>query len=412
MTGETTGAMPLTLIRNADVYTPDHAGVMDVLIVGERVARVGKDLQKEFGAVRGLTVREGDGLRLVPGFIDQHVHVAGGGGGGGFVTRGPEAMMSDLTRWGITTAVGITGTDGTTRALIGLLAKVHALEAEGISAWMWTGSYDVPAPTLTGSIRGDLVLIDKVIGVGEVAISDHRSSMPTIPELARIAAECRMGGRIGGKCGILHVHLGDEPSGLEPLFQLVRDFDVPITQYCPTHVNRIPFLMDHAVKFALEGGPIDLTTFVPGPQGMPKCIKASAAVMTALNAGVPLDRITLSTDGNGVHPFFGADGSIDRLELWQIGTLYEEVRDLVLDEGLPLEQAVRPVTLNVARLLRLERKGRVAAGADADLVLLDARLRIRDVYARGRRVVENGQPVVKGWFEGKDHSALPRGERP
>jgi beta-aspartyl-dipeptidase (metallo-type) len=170
--------------------------------------------------------------------------------------------------------------------------------------------------------------------------------------------------------------------------------------------------MDHAVKFALEGGPIDLTTFVPGPQGMPKCIKASAAVMTALNAGVPLDRITLSTDGNGVHPFFGADGSIDRLELWQIGTLYEEVRDLVLDEGLPLEQAVRPVTLNVARLLRLERKGRVAAGADADLVLLDARLRIRDVYARGRRVVENGQPVVKGWFEGKDHSALPRGERP
>jgi beta-aspartyl-dipeptidase (metallo-type) len=412
MSVETTGdAMPFTLIRNADVYTPDHAGVMDVLIAGERVARVGRELQKEFGAVRGLTVRDGDGLRLVPGFIDQHVHVAGGGGGGGFVTRGPEAMMSDLTRWGITTAVGITGTDGTTRALIGLLAKVHALEAEGLSAWMWTGSYDVPAPTLTGSIRGDLVLIDKVIGVGEVAISDHRSSMPTIPELARIAAECRMGGRIGGKCGVLHVHLGDEPSGLDPLFQLVRDFDVPIAQYCPTHVNRIPFLMDHAVKFALDGGPIDLTTFVPGPEGMPKCIKASKAVTLALKAGVPLDRITLSTDGNGVHPFFGADGSIDRLELWQIGTLYEEVRDLVLDEGLPLEQAVRPVTLNVARLLRLPRKGRVVAGADADLVLLDARLRIRDVYARGRRVVESGEPVVRGWFEGKDHSALPRGER-
>jgi beta-aspartyl-dipeptidase (metallo-type) len=411
MSGDTAAAIPFTLIRNADVYTPDHAGVTDVLLVGERVARVGKDLQKEFASVRGLTVRDADGLRLVPGFIDQHVHVAGGGGGGGFVTRGPEAMMSDLTRWGITTAVGITGTDGTTRALIGLLAKVHALEAEGISAWMWTGSYDVPAPTLTGSIRSDLVLIDKVIGVGEVAISDHRSSMPTIPELARIAAECRMGGRIGGKCGILHVHLGDEPSGLDPLFQLVRDFDVPIAQYCPTHVNRIPFLMDHAIKFARDGGPIDLTTFVPGPEGMPKCIKASTAVMQALKAGVPLDRITLSTDGNGVHPFFGADGAIDRLELWQIGTLYEEVRDLVLDEGLPLEQAVRPVTLNVARLLRLERKGRVAPGADADVVLLDARLRIQDVYARGRRVVEHGEPVVKGWFEGKDHSALPRGKR-
>lgn len=408
---ETPSAMPFTLVRNAEVFTPDPLGVTDVLVVGERVAAVGNDLHAQLGSVRGLTVHDAAGLRLVPGFIDQHVHLQGGGGGGGFVTRGPEAMLTDLTRWGITTAVGITGTDGTTRSLLGLLGKVRALEAEGLSTWMWTGSYDVPVPTLTGSIRGDLVMIDKVIGVGEVAISDTRSSMPTTPELARIAAEARMGGRIGGKCGILHVHLGDEPAGLDPLFRAVKDFEVPIAQYCPTHVNRIPHLMDHAIEFARRGGPIDLTTFVPGPEGMPKCIKASRAVQMALAAGVPLPRITLSTDGNGVHPFFAADGSIERLELWQIGTLYEEVRDLVLDEGLPLEQALRPVTLNVARLLGLARKGRIAEGGDADLVLLDDRLRIRDVYARGRLVVSGGRPVVTGWFESKGHGTLPRGER-
>lgn len=408
---ETPNAMSFTLVRNADVFAPEPLGVTDVLVVGERVAAIGKDLAREFAAVRGVTVHDAAGLRLVPGFIDQHVHLQGGGGGGGFVTRGPEVMLTDLTRWGITTAVGITGTDGTTRSLLGLLGKVRALEAEGLSAWMWTGSYDVPVPTLTGSIRGDLVMIDKVIGVGEVAISDTRSSMPTVPELSRIAAEARMGGRIGGKCGILHVHLGDEPAGLDPLFRAVADFEVPIAQYCPTHVNRIPHLMDHAIEFARRGGPIDLTTFVPGPEGMPKCIKASRAVQMALDAGVPLERITLSTDGNGVHPFFAADGSIERLELWQIGTLYEEVRDLVLDEGLPLWQAIRPVTLNVARLLGLERKGRIAPGGDADLVLLDDKLRIREVYARGRLVVSGGQPIVRGWFEGKSHAALPRGER-
>lgn len=404
--------VPFTLIRGAEVYTPDPAGAVDVLLVGERIARVGPGLAAEVAGLRGVRVRDAGGLRMVPGFIDQHVHLAGGGGGGGFATRGPEAKLSDLTRWGITTAVGITGTDGTTRPLVALLAKVRALEAEGLSTYMWTGAYDVPTPTLTGSIRTDLVWIDKMIGVGELAVSDHRSSMPTVPELARIAAEARMGGRIGGKCGILHVHLGDEPAGLDPLFRAVRDFEVPIAQYCPTHVNRVPPLLEQAFEFARRGGPIDLTTFVPGPEGMPKAVAAGEAVRRALEAGVPLDRITLSTDGNGVHPFLAPDGSLERLELWPIGTLYEEVRDLVREQGLPLEQAVRPVTVNVARLLRLERKGRIAPGADADLVLLDERLRIREVFARGRLVVEAGEPIVRGWFEGKDHSALSRGERP
>ncbi len=401
--------MEMTLLRGGELYAPEPAGHGDVLIVGERVARAGGDLGA-FAHLDGVTVRDVSGLRVVPGFIDQHVHVTGGGGGGGFVTRGPEVMLTDLTRWGITTVVGITGTDGTTRTPIALLAKIRALEAEGLSAYMWTGAYDVPPPTLTGSIRGDLVLIDKVIGVGELAISDKRSAMPTIPEIARIAADCHMGGRLGGKCGILHVHVGDEPSGLEPLFQVMRDFEVPITQYCPTHVNRIPHLMAHAIEYAKQGGPIDLTTFVPGPHGMPKAIKASQAVRQALDAGVPLERITMSTDGNGVHSFFAADGSIERVELWEIGTLYEEVRDLVRDEKLPLEQAILTVTLNVARLLRLDdRKGRIRAGADADLVLLDPDLRIAEVYARGRRMLEGGQPVVRGWFEGKNHSTLPRG---
>ena len=146
--------------------------------------------------------------------------------------------------------------------------------------------------------------------------------------------------------------LFDEPtSALDPIFRLVRDFEVPISQYCPTHVNRIDHLLEHGFEFGRQGGTIDMTTFVPGPGGMPKAIKASRAVRKALEAGVPLERITMSTDGNGVHPFFGADGTVERLELWQIGTLYSEVRDLVRQEGLPLDQAIRPVTTNVARLL-------------------------------------------------------------
>jgi beta-aspartyl-dipeptidase (metallo-type) len=180
--------------------------------------------------------------------------------------------------------------------------------------------------------------------------------------------------------------VGDEPGVLEPLFQVVRDFDVPIAQCCPTHVNRIPHLMDHAIEYARRGGPIDLTTFVPGPHGMPRAVKASRAVRQALDDGVPIERITMSTDGNGVHSFFAPDGSIERIELWEIGTLYEEVRDLVRDEKLPLQQAILPVTLNVARLLRLDdRKGRRRCRSRAARRRAPDHgdVRARPAYARG-----------------------------
>lgn len=68
-----------------------------------------------------------------------------------------------------------------------LMGKCRALNDDGISAYHWAGSYRVPPATITGTIQGDLCLIESCIGVGEIAVSDHRSSAPTAQELARIA---------------------------------------------------------------------------------------------------------------------------------------------------------------------------------------------------------------------------------
>ena len=65
---------------------------------------------------------------------------------------------------------------------------------EGLSAWCWTGGYHVPPTTLTASVRSDIVHIDCVIGLGELAISDHRSSQPGYDELARLASEVHVAG--------------------------------------------------------------------------------------------------------------------------------------------------------------------------------------------------------------------------
>ena len=130
------------------------------------------------------TIIDAAGLRTMPGLIDGHVHVTGGGGEAGFRTRVPPVPLSRFTTAGITTVVGLLGTDDVARGPSELLATLYALREEGLNAYGYAGGYHVPPATLTGSVRGDLVFVEALIGIGEVAISDHRSSQPTLRRVA------------------------------------------------------------------------------------------------------------------------------------------------------------------------------------------------------------------------------------
>ena len=129
-------------------------------------------------------------------------------------------QLSDFLDAGITSAVGVLGTDTTTRSQVpkeplshvqhdhlvspcsakassmlkslyamqeNLVAKCRGLTASGMTCYHWCGGYAVPCPTATGSIQRDMCLIDSCLGVGEVAVSDHRSSVPSVHHLANIA---------------------------------------------------------------------------------------------------------------------------------------------------------------------------------------------------------------------------------
>ena len=387
----------MLLLRNVDLYTPAPAGRTDLLVGGGRLLHVGPDLHLPRGW--GETVDAG-GLLALPGFIDGHVHITGGGGEGGYATRTPELLLSDAIRGGVTTVVGCLGTDGVTRSLAGVLAKARALDEEGLTAFMWSGHYAVPVHTLTGSIERDLLLIDKVIGVGEVAVSDHRSTQPTFDEFARLAAEARRGGILSGKAGLVNVHLGDGRRGLDLLRRVAAETEIPVTQFVPTHVNRNPTLFEEGIAWAKRGGYVDFTTStVPAflAEGEVKC---SVALRRMLEAGVDVSRITFTSDGQGSLPAFDAQGALARLDIGRVTSLFAEVRDAVLQEGLALEVAVQTITANPARTLKLRGKGQLVAGADADLVLVEARsLAIRGVIARGRWLMRDGEPTARGTFE-------------
>ena len=372
----------LTLIEGAEIHSPVPLGQQDLLVADGRIAWLGKGLTvpPDWPLVRV----DGRGRYLVPGLVDPLAHITGGGGEGGFAFRTPELAAREALSAGVTTLVAALGTDSLTRTPAQVLGKVREFRAAGVSAYMYTGSYHLPVKTLTGSVESDIMLIPEVLGVGELAISDHRSSAPTHDELARLVSEARVAGLLAGKSGVSFFHVGDGRGALAPLRALRDGTDIPLRQLYPTHCNRNPWLFAEAIDWGRAGGWVDLTT-----SSFPELLDdgeqlAAEALVALLESDVPADRISFSSDANASLPRFDGEGRLIELRCGQIASLWQEcVRACAL--GVSLEVALGAVTANPARALGLAGKGAIGVGLDADLLLIDPNtLAIQRVMSGGQ----------------------------
>ncbi len=375
-----------TLIKKVELASSHYQGLQDILICGQKIVEISPEINSDR---KDLEVIDGREQLAIPGYIDQHVHVTGGGGEGGFTTRIPELGLSKCIEAGVTTLVGLLGTDATTRCVENLIAKTKGLNEEGVTAYCLTGSYDYPSPTLTGSVKKDIVFINEVIGV-KLAISDHRSSYPTKEELIKLVTQSSQAALLGHKPGFVHIHMGTGKAGLQPVFDVLEETDVPIKFFRPTHVKKI---VDDAVKFAKMGGYIDLTASAQSDAVV-------KVLFELLDKGAPRQLITVSSDSNGSSPKWNSNNEYIGIGVSKMTSMHLFTKELVQKHGYTWEEALEFTTVNPAKALELYPvKGVIQTGSDADLLLLDQKGDIDTVVAKGKAMMLNGEILVKGVFE-------------
>lgn len=379
----------IKLIQNTELYSPKYLGKKDILIAGNKIVAIADNLDVYKNQADVFDVQ---GKIVTPGLIDQHIHITGAGGKDGFSSMTPEINISELIACGTTTVMGLLGTDGTVRNIKTLYAKAKSLEEEGISAYMLCGYYGLDTVTITDGIQGDMIFIDIVLGC-KIAISDIRSSYPTATELVRKLRDVRVGGFIGNKKGILHVHLGNLDSKMDVLFKLVNEYKFPIEHISPTHVGKTKELFDQAIEFAKLGGIIDITT------GASKYTDPYKSVLYALESGVSIDSITFSSDGNAGLTKFDDAGNPIGVRKAPIDKNLKEVVLLIKKGGVSISEAFKLITTNPAQNLGLKHKGKIDVGYDADLCCFTEDLQLTDVFAKGQQMMRNGSVIEKGNFE-------------
>ena len=391
----TTRHAMLTLLTNADVFAPEPLGLRHVLVAGDQIVFMDERCPVLDDALN-VDLMDLDGARPIPGFIDAHAHLTGGGGEAGYETSVPAPLLSEFTRAGVTTVIGLLGTDDLVRTTSSLISRIKALRAEGMSAFGYTGGYHIPPMTLTGTVRSDIVHIEELIGVGELAISDHRSSQPTLQDVLRLASEAHVAGLMTGKAGVVHFHVGDGSRGLELIREALDVSELPPRVYYPTHVNRRKALFEEACDLARSGCSIDITAFPKAEEE--DTYSADEALSRYLDTDCPVEGVTISSDGGGCLPVFDKQGNPVSLDYARASALSETLRSLI-KQGSDLGAVLPAFTSNVSRILRLSHKGSIAPGMDADLVVLGEDHLPEHVMARGRWHVKNKHPIVRGTFE-------------
>ncbi len=381
----------MILLRGGRVVDPTSGvdGLFDVLIDGGRIAVVGPRI--EAAAERTIDVRD---RVIVPGLIDMHVHLR---------EPGYEAKETILTgvraavRGGFTTVCAMPNT----RPVNDRREITTAILAEGRRAGL---ANVLPVAAVTrGSDGRELVDITDLVEAGAIAFSDDgRPVMDSrVMRQALRAAEAAAslvidhcedrplaeGGAVNEGPASARLGLPGIPAAAEEVV-VARDVILAEADRTRVHiahlstaggVRMVGEAKARSVRVSAEATPHHLILSDEALGARDTDLKMNpplrspadvAALVDAVRTGV-VDVIATDhaphTAEEKARDFLGAPFGVVGLE-----TAVSLVLDRFVASGLiPLARFVELLSINPARLLGLSSKGRIAAGADADLTVLD-----------------------------------------
>lgn len=350
------------LIFDGKNFVPNNVLVMDEKIY--RIGAVSNGVLDELNAL----VLDCRGCYVIPGILDPHLHLAGGSGErGGFHTQALEILVDECVKGGVTTLVGTLGVDTTTKTMPDLVAKARGFTEMGLTAFCYTGGYDIPPKTITDSVRNDVLYIPEIIGVGEIAIADRRAPEPDLKDLARACVDAYVGGLLANKPGISHIHAGGGELRLKTLRDLFDKHTVFPANFHITHIGRSRELIKECIDIAKRGCFVDLDLWDQDFSYWYQIYRESDG---------PLSQLTVSSDAGWGEP----------------AELFYELRTAVLEHGFSLEEILPHFTSNTARALKLAQKGNIVPGADADIAVFDQKdLEMKHVISRGQIMMNEGK---------------------
>lgn len=351
----------LVLFKDGEVFTEGRFHKTDLLVCCGKIEKIGS-IEVTSLKNSGLEIDFIDCSQhiIIPGLIDSQIHLAGGSGENGFLSQPPRILIEECIVGGITTTIGTIGTDTTTKTMSNLIASVKAFKEAGLSSYAYTGGYEIPPATVTGRIRDDMIYIDEVIGVGEVAIADRRVPEPTPNELAKVVVDAYVGGTLTAKAGVSRIHVGAGERRLRIIHEMTERHEIQFDHLYFTHMDRSPELLKDGVEIARKGSYVDLDIHER---------ELGKWYQTYLELNGPLDKLSFSTDAGACGPN----------ELW------DEIKICALKHDMNLEQLIPHVTSVPAQILGLQSKGHLKPGIDADLLVIDKQdLNIFHVMANGR----------------------------
>lgn len=153
------------------------------------------------------------------------------------------------------------------------------------------------------------------------------------------------------------------------------------------------------LEYVSLGGYIDLTTSSDPKHLEPGELLASEGLKRYLENGLPIEHITFSSDGNGSMPIFDDEGNTVGIGICSVKSLFGEVRKAILELNIPIETAIKVITVNIAKMLSLKDRGEIKENFSADFVIVDDKnLEIVDVYSRGKALFRDGKLLIREDF--------------